>query len=175
MVLIKNGAAVADPWVTVGDDASLPNGPTIVTLHRWLAERDRLIMRNAPLGVRIESGQSPAEIATDLDRLAVVALAFPVFTDGRPFSTARQLRDQYGYKGETRAVGDVLRDQILFMVRCGFDAFEMNSDDSAVDWRAAVAEIEVFYQTAADNRPSAMESRHVRTNVSEPARDNYYP
>ena len=159
MALIKDGAVVDDAWITVADDAELPDAPAIVTLDRWQAERDRLIGRNAPLGIRLESGQSPAGIAGDLDRFSVVALEFPVFTDGRAFTTARILRERYGYSGEIRAVGDVLRDQILFMVRCGFDAFEMDSDGSAEEWRTAVTEIDVFYQAATDRRPSVMESR----------------
>ena len=163
MALIKDGAVVDDVWITAADDVELPDVPVIVTLNRWQVERDRLIGRNAPLGIRLESGQSPAEIAGDLDRFSVVALEFPVFTDGRAFTSARILRERYGYSGEIRAVGDVLRDQILFMVRCGFDAFEMGSDGGAEDWHAAVAEIDVFYQAAADQRSSVLESRHSRT------------
>ena len=161
MVLIKDGAVIDDPWIMLADDAELPNSPVIVTLDRWLAERDRLIGRNIPLGVRLGSGRSPAEIAGDLDRFSVVALEFPVFTDGRAYTSARLLRERYGYGGEIRAVGDVLRDQILFMVRCGFDAFEMEMGGGADGWQAAVAEIDVFYQAAADRRPSVMESRHL--------------
>lgn len=147
MALIKDGAVVDDPWVAVADDADLPQArPAIVTLERWRAERDALIGRNAPLGVRLASDRSPAEIADDLDRLALVALEFPVFTDGRAFTSARLLRERYGYSGEIRAVGNVLRDQILFMVRCGFDAFEMSSARAASEWRQAAAEIDVFYQ-----------------------------
>jgi uncharacterized protein (DUF934 family) len=95
-----------------------------------------------------------------LDRFAVVALEFPVFTDGRAFTSARLLRERYGYTGEVRAVGNVLRDQVLFMLRCGFDAFEMKSDDAAENWRAAIAEIDVFYQAAADRRTRVVELRH---------------
>jgi len=157
MALIKDGAVVDDPWVAVADEADLPEArPAIVTLERWRAERDALIGRNAPLGVRLASDRSPAEIADDLDRLALVALEFPVFTDGRAFTSARLLRERYGYSGEIRAVGNVLRDQILFMVRCGFDAFEMDSGEmdsgemdsgsTAEEWREAAAEIDVFYQ-----------------------------
>ena len=121
MALIKDGAVVDDAWITVSDDAALPDAPVIVSFDRWKAERDHLIGRNAPLGIRLASGQSPDEIAGDLDRFSLVALEFPVFTDGRAFTSARILRERYGFFGEIRAVGDVLRDQILFMMRCGFD------------------------------------------------------
>ena len=160
MVLVKDGVAVDDPWISVADDEDLPNAPAIVTLDRWRAERDALAGRNAPTGVRLRSDQSPGEIADDLDRLAVVALEFPVFTDGRAFSSARLLRERHGYEGEIRAVGNVLRDQLLFMLRCGFDTFEMDSDSAAQDWRAATAEFDVFYQAAADRRASVSEIRH---------------
>ncbi len=160
MALIKDGAVVEDAWITVSDDAALPDAPVIVSFERWQAERDRLKGRNAPLGIRLASGQSLDEIAGDLDWFSVIALEFPVFTDGRAFTTARILRERYGFFGEIRAVGDVLRDQILFMVRCGFDAFEMEAGENAEDWRAAVAEINIFYQAAADRRLSVMEFRH---------------
>ena len=161
MALIKDGAVVDDSWVAVADDEQLPAArPVIVSLDRWRAQRDALVGRNAALGVRLRSDQPAAEIAADVDRFALVALEFPAFTDGRAFTAARLLRERYGYSGEIRAVGDVLRDQILFMIRCGFDAFEMASDGAAEDWRAAIAEISVFYQAAADRRARALELRH---------------
>ncbi len=168
MALIKDGAVVDDPWVAVADEAELPRArPAIVTLERWRAERDALIGRNAPLGVRLASDRSPAEIADDLDRLELVALEFPVFTDGRAFTSARLLRERYGYSGEIRAVGNVLRDQILFMVRCGFDAFEMDSGEmnsarTASEWRQAAAEIDVFYQAPSARREGGAGLRRSR-------------
>ena len=167
MVLIKDGAVVDDAWRAVGDDDDLPDGKVIVTLDRWRGARDSLIRRNAAIGVRLRSDQPAAEIAEDVDRFAVVALEFPVFTDGRAFTSARLLRERYGFTGEIRAVGNVLRDQILFMTRCGFDAFEMDSPGAADDWRAALAEIDVFYQAAADRRAGVLELRHSRSGVTD--------
>ena len=142
MPLIRDGALVDDPWVTVDDGTQLPmDGPAIVSLERWQAHRDELLGRNAPLGIRLKSDQPPALIADDLDRFAVVALEFPVFRDGRAYSYARLLRERYGYRGEVRAVGEVLRDQFLFMVRCGFDAIEVRDENAAGQWREAVSEI----------------------------------
>ena len=160
MALVKDGRVVDDAWVSIADEVELPDGAVIVTLDRWRTERDSLIGRNAPIGVRLRSDQSPSDIADDLDRFAVVALEFPVFTDGRAFTSARLLRERHGYEGEVRAVGNVLRDQILFMLRCGFDTFEMDSRSAAEDWRAATAEFDVFYQAAADRRASVSEIRH---------------
>ncbi len=161
MALIKDGAIVDDAWLAVADDEELPAArPVIVSLDRWRAEREALVGRNAPLGVLLRSDQPAAEIADDVGRFSLVALEFPVFTDGRAFTSARLLRERYGYTGEVRAVGNVLRDQILFMIRCGFDAFEMASDGAAEEWRAAIAEIGVFYQATADGRARVVELRH---------------
>ena len=126
MPLIKHDGLAADPWVSLGDDDVLPgNAPIIVSVERWRAERDVLVGRGGALGIRLAAEDSPAEIAADLERFQLVALDFPKFTDGRAYSTARLLRERYGFKGEVRATGQVLRDQLLFMWRCGFDAFEV--------------------------------------------------
>ena len=92
----------------------------------------------------------------------MVALEFPKFRDGRAYSTARLLRERYGFAGELRAVGDVLRDQFLFMHRCGFDAFEVADEQAVAAWRKAIAEFTVFYQTATDGRAPAGALRGLR-------------
>lgn len=156
MPLLRNNAMTNDPWLTLGDDAPLPPaGRVIVSLDRWQAERAALTGFAGRLGVRLRADQSPALIADDLDRFALVALEFPAFKDGRAYSYARLLRERFGYKGEVRAVGEVLRDQLLFMARCGFDAFELADGLDTEDWRAALAEFTVFYQPTADGRPTA--------------------
>ena len=163
MPLIKDGRLVDDPWQSVADDAPLPaDGPVIVTLARWQAERDALLARGAPLGVRLESKHPAGQIAADLGHFALVALEFPMFRDGRAYSTARLLRERHGFKGEVRAVGNVLRDQFLFMHRCGFDAFEVKDARALEAWRDAMAEISVFYQPTADGRPTVFAGRPVR-------------
>jgi uncharacterized protein (DUF934 family) len=156
MPLIKNDQIADDPWIAVDDEDVLPEGaPAIVSLARWRAERETLAGRNAPLGIRLGAHQSPWEIVDDLDRFQMIALEFPSFGDGRAYSYARLLRERHGYRGELRAVGQVLRDQALFMRRCGFDAFEV-AEGTAVDgWREALDEISVFYQPTEDGRPAA--------------------
>ena len=156
MPLIKDDEFVADPWVAVDDEEDLPEGaPAIVSLGRWQAGRDTLAGRNAPLGIRLRADQPPAEIAQDIDRFQVIALEFPSFGDGRAYSYARLLRERYGYRGELRAVGNVLRDQALFMRRCGFDAFEVAEGTGVAGWRESLGEISVFYQPTEDGRPAA--------------------
>jgi uncharacterized protein (DUF934 family) len=163
MPLIKGGALVDDAWVGVGDDEPLPaEGPVVVSLRRWQAERDVLRRRNAPVGVRLGSAEPAKEIAADLDRLELVAIEFPTFRDGRGFSTARLLRERYGFKGELRATGNVFRDQFLFMHRCGFDAYEVADAREADAFAAALASFSVVYQRTGDGRVPATALRQVR-------------
>ena len=115
----------ADDFVTLSDDAPFPEaGGAIVSLERFRRERDQLIARNAPIGVRLRSDQSPEQLGEDVHRLSLVALEFPKFRDGRAFSWARLLRTRLGFEGEIRAVGDFLYDQIAYQRRVGFDAWE---------------------------------------------------
>jgi uncharacterized protein (DUF934 family) len=160
MALIRSGEVVDDPWLRVADDQDVPDGPVIVTLARWQDARANLSEHHGPLGIALRSDQSPSLIAGDLDRFALVALDFPAFTDGRAYSYARLLRERYGFKGEVRAVGNVLRDQLAFMVRCGFDAFEIADADAAQTFKKALGEITVAYQPASDPRRPAMDLRH---------------
>ena len=160
MPLIKNAQFVENAFARVADEEALPDGAVIVSLKRWQAERETLMARNAPLGVRLASEQSPQALGQDVHHFAVVELEFPKFRDGRGYSWARLLRQRFGYKGEVRAVGDVLRDQWLFMSRCGVDAFEVAPGTRIEDFRAALAEQTVFYQHATDRIVSVLEHRH---------------
>ena len=154
MPLIKGGEVAEDPWRLLADEEPAPaDGPIVVTLERWQREQNALLARAAPLGLRLKAGEHPRTIAEEVARFALIALEFPKFTDGRAYSYARLLRERYGYQGELRAVGQVLRDQLLFMHRCGFDAFEIARADAAEAWRKALAEISVFYQPTGDGRP----------------------
>lgn len=142
-----------DAWTHVADDETLPSAaPAIVSLERWLAERDALAGRNAPLGVRLKSDQRIEAIAPDLGTLSLVALDFPNLNDGRHFTTARLLRERHGFAGEVRATGQVLRDQLFFMARCGFDAFELAPGRDATAAGHAFGEFSGVYQPAADGR-----------------------
>lgn len=163
MALWKNGAFVEDQWreIAEGEDAP-PAGHVILPLNRWLEDKAAFAGSNAPLGLRIEPGAPLERYADDLHRFAVVALAFPKFGDGRAFSTARLLRERYGYTGEIRAVGDVLVDQLQMMERCGFDAFQIEDPKTQARLRERGAPAYGrFYQpgfggeTAAGSRPWA--------------------
>ncbi len=160
MPLLKNGEVIADGWQHLAAADALPAaGPVTVPFARWTAERNVLLARGEPVGVRLPNTQAVTDLAPDLGRLALIVLEFPKFVDGRAYTQARLLRERFGYRGELRATGDVLRDQLQFMQRCGFDAFEIAAPDAAEIWRAAVDEIDVFYQPAADDRVPAQTLR----------------
>ena len=156
--LIRNRALADDRYTLVRDAATLadlPDGvPIIVPLALWLERRGALIARG-DIGVWLGPADQPGTLADDVERLQVIAIDFPQFTDGRGYSHARLLRERYGFKGEIRATGAVLRDQLLFMQRCGFDAFEIVNPDAVGAWRAALAEIRVFFQPTGDGRATA--------------------
>ncbi|MBL4721462.1 MAG: DUF934 domain-containing protein [Alphaproteobacteria bacterium] len=156
MPIIKNGDIVEDAWVTLSDDQTLPDGAAvIVSLTRWQSEKSALKASQWAIGVRIESSESIEDISGDISDLDLIALAFPAFTDGRAYSAARTLRDQHLYKGEIRAVGNVLRDQLSFMNRCGFDAFDVDETITLSVFKTAVAEIDDQYQPASDDKAPA--------------------
>jgi len=153
--LIKDGAIVEDRWTLLRDATSLadvPNGePTIVPLALWLTERAALRSR-AEIGVWLKPSDDPDLLAVDCPTLPLIAIDFPQFTDGRGYSIARQLRDRYGFAGELRAVGWVLRDQLFYMERCGFTAFELKAGKPLESALEAFGEFSVTYQAAADDK-----------------------
>jgi uncharacterized protein (DUF934 family) len=154
MPLLKDGRFIEDPWRPVEDGEALPPAaPASVSWQRWRAERAVLLHREDALGLRLPNDVSPLELADDIGRLGLVTLAFPRFTDGRAYSQARLLRARLGFRGELRATGNVLRDQLLFMRRCGIDAFEVGERAVRENWAAALGEFDVFYQPAEDGRP----------------------
>ncbi|MET1026697.1 MAG: DUF934 domain-containing protein [Dongiaceae bacterium] len=161
MAILKHGALQPNEWQDVSDDAPLPeSGSIIVSLDRWLRDEESLRGSNRPIGVRLQNNQSPLALANDIERFSLVVVDFPKFNDGRAFSQARLLRDRLGFKGEIRAIGNVLRDQYLFMIRCGIDAVELPDDKPIDGYLEALGEFSVWYQPAADDRVTAMALRH---------------
>lgn len=153
MQIIRNRTIVDDDFVHVPDIVELPEGKPIVTLARYAGAREALLARYSSLGVRVGSDKLPTDIP-DLTRLALIAIEFPRFTDGRGYSIARMLRDRYRFTGELRAVGWVLRDQLFYMERSGFNAFELKPGKPLESALEAFGEFSVTYQAAADdNRP----------------------
>lgn len=148
-----------DPFTYVADDQDLVPGDVILSLARFEAEGDRLLSEGRAVGVRLKSDEDAEALAYDLPRISVIALEFPKFRDGRPYSNARILRERYAFHGEIRAVGDVLREQAMFMLRCGFDAFEPADGSQAQQWQSVTQRFRHVYQRAADARVPAFVER----------------
>ncbi len=164
MVLLERredgAAAIEDRFTRVDDETPLPaSGGVIVSLARLQAERDVLVAHDGELGVWLASSESPKALADVLGQLAVVACDFPAFSDGRAFSYARLLRERYGYKGEIRAIGDVLLEQIPFMVRSGFSTFEIDDPKALDEFKAVCDEVRVVYQPTGDGQTTALQKR----------------
>lgn len=151
MQIIRKRAIVQDDFLHVPDGAELPEaGKPIVTLARYVKEGGALLARYPALGVRITTDKLPSDIP-EPGRLALIAVEFPRFTDGRGYSIARQLRDRHHFAGELRAVGWVLRDQLFYLERCGFDAFELKPGKPLESALEAFGEFTVTYQAAVDD------------------------
>jgi uncharacterized protein (DUF934 family) len=149
MPIIKDQKLAEDPYRRIDADDELPTGPVLVDLSTFAARREELL-RHSELGVIVPSDVLLDEILEDLEHLTLIALDFPHFKDGRSYTKARQLRERYGFEGELRAIGDVLVDQLFFMHRCGFDAFELAESVDPEDALAAFARFSVLYQPGAD-------------------------
>ncbi len=153
MQIIKDQKIVEDTYTALPDDAPLPAAANIiVSSARFAKERAQLLARPAgTLGVRLKSDEDPAVLAADILVLSLIAVEFPKFGDGRGYTTGRMLRERHRFQGELRAVGNVLRDQMFYMQRCGFNAFELTPGKSLESALGAFGEFSVTYQAAADD------------------------
>ena len=166
--IFRNGRIAADEFVFLADDTPLPDGPVIVTLKRFLAEKDRLLSRSAPLGVRLESAESPESLRPDLPSLRLIELRVGYFKDGRAFSWARILRTRLRFAGEIRVSGHFLLDQIAFFLRVGVNSFVLPGNWSESEVETATGLISNVYQPSADRRPTILDLRR-RTIVTAAA------
>ena len=159
--IIKQGRVVDDAWKILAlaenetpESVKLPVGPLLVPLAVWRARRTELVIREYehgwPLGVWLAAHEGPEAIAADLDDFSIVAVHFPTFKDGRGYSSARLLRERHGYRGEVRAIGDVLRDQLFYLARCGFDAFALRADQDPHEALPSLGDFDEAYQAAVD-------------------------
>lgn len=152
--IIKDNEVIDETWHLLPKDVELQSlsnsDDVIVPMRLWLEHAHALKARDGGLGIWLDADEIVEEIADDLEHFQVIALNFPVFTDGRHFSSARLLRERYGYKGEIRAIGDVLRDQLFLMRRCGFNAYAVRPDRDPYDALEGLKDFSVTYQSAAD-------------------------
>ena len=157
--LLRHGAFAADSYQPAADDAALPDGAVLVSLSRFRQDREALLARNTPIGVKLQSHENPELLGDDVNRLSLVALEFPKFRDGRAFSWARLLRTRLGFKGEVRAVGDFLYDQVSYQHRVGFDAWEVPDHFTIEMFNRALTEMTNVYQPSTDGKKTIRELR----------------
>lgn len=157
-MIIKNKAVVEDDWAVLRlMDTDAPQsvvvlpGKVIVPLSVWLAQRDTLKSR-ADLGVWLASSDRPEALQEDIEKFSVIAVDFPKFADGRGYTIAYLLRERLGYQGELRAIGDVLRDQLFYMQRAGFDAFAPRADKDIHQALKGLSDFTEVYQASADEK-----------------------
>jgi uncharacterized protein (DUF934 family) len=162
--LIRVDGRDADVYQAVADeDAPPPDGAVLVSFDRWQCEHESLLSRGQPVGVRIANTVDVAAAGGGLKPASLILLEFPAFADGRAYSQARLLREAHGYRGELRATGAaVVRDQLLGMVRCGIESFELRADQSTAECLKALREFSVAYQPALDALPRVRELRRGR-------------
>ena len=150
---VKFASSLAAEDSTLPAPDALPAGPVLEPFAWWKEVREALVEARGPesLGVWLAPEDEPADLVGDFDKLSLIGVDFPVFRDGRGYSTARLLRERYGWRGELRAIGDVLHDQLNYMARCGFDAFAVRADKDIHYALKAFGELSVQYQGAVDN------------------------
>ena len=154
--IIKHSSIIDDNWTLVrlaegetAESVQLPAGDLIVPLSVWQARKAELLAR-PQRGVWLAPDEVAQDIATDLGNLQVVAVDFPAFADGRGYSTAALLRGRFGWRGELRAIGDVLKDQLFYLSRVGFDAYAVRADKDIEDAVKALSDFSETYQAAVD-------------------------
>ena len=157
-MIIKNKTIVADEWTVLrlsdqesAETVTVPAGKIIVPLQVWLQQRDALQQRSE-IGVWLATDERPEVLKEDVQKLSVIAVDFPRFSDGRGYSIAYNLRARLGYAGELRAMGDVLRDQLFYMQRVGFDAFAPRPDRNMEDALKGLSDFSDVYQTSFDQK-----------------------
>jgi uncharacterized protein (DUF934 family) len=156
--IIKDKSIVSDDWsllkLTDGispESAVVPTGKQIVPLKVWLAQQTHLAARS-DIGVWFASDERAEDLGAAATTLPLIAIDFPSFTDGRGYSIAYQLRARLGFVGELRAIGDVLRDQLFYMQRVGFNAFATRADRSIEDALKGLTDFSDTYQTSWDQK-----------------------
>src|SRR5256886_16356217 len=161
MPLVKNGRITTDLFVQIVDGAELPgDGAILVPAARFLEDPEAVLRRTGKVGVIWPNNRNLDDLVPYLGKLAAVALVFPSFRDGRAYTQARLLRERHGYEGELRATGQVLRDQFVFMLRAGFDAFDVRKQADAEAFGEAARRYTVFYQPTGDGHLSALHRRN---------------
>lgn len=154
MRVIKNMEILEDNWKLITDpaEASIKNDEDVIVPYKyWSANRDQFLSHTGQLSVCLEGDDLIEDLADDLDSFTMITLSFPLYKDGRCYSHARLLRERYGFDGEIRAVGDVLRDQLYYMKRCGINAYQLTEDSDYEQALNSLSDFSLVYQGAADD------------------------
>ena len=166
--ILRDGEIAADDWTVVEDtltDTESIRGKVVVTLARWRAERQALTARHPAVGVLVPNTADIEAVYPEIADRPLIVLQFPTFSDGRALSQAVVLRKRLRFNGEMRAVGDVIRDLVFWLGRCGFDSIVPRKDQSLEACRAALNEIQVAYQAAADRHTPVWVRRRGRVSM----------
>ena len=162
MSLLENGRIVDDIWVTVDDDAALPDTPAIISLDRLRRDAATLVGRNALLGVAIGNDVPPDALTEFLPHLSLVQVALPKSKDGRAFTQIRALREYYGFKGDIRVVGHVIADHYAMLLRCGASSVMIPAGADPAVWEASRHVVSIAYQHAQSaEQPLALLRRRI--------------
>jgi len=160
---------VPDPWRLLrsaeeGNPPSSLDGDIIVPLALWQAEREALLARTTGrLGLWLDGDEDPADVAADIEYFDVIAVNFPQFTDGRGYSIGRLLRERHGYSGELRAIGDIQRDQLFYLSRCGFNAFALRDGEDVATALTAFSDFSEAYQASVERPLPLFRRRQAET------------
>jgi uncharacterized protein (DUF934 family) len=167
--ILRRRELIEDEWTLIEDTRAAGAGPAggklIVTLARWRIEREALLTAQAAVGVLVPNTADVEAIYPEIGDRPLIALQFPTFSDGRALSQAVVLRRRLGFEGELRALGDVIRDLVFWLARCGFDSIVPRQDQSLEACKEALDELTVAYQAAADEHIPVWVRRRQRAAV----------
>ncbi len=169
MAVVDKNGPIADAWERLADDAQPATGQSvIVSFARLKNEHNSLFSAAGAVGVEIPGDVNLDELEPLLPRLGLVVIRMTTMRDGRLFSLGRLLRERYGYKADMRAAGDLIPDQVLFMLRCGFTSFEVGDKFPTESLRRSVAAYTAWYQRATDRATTVAEMRNGVTSTGKP-------
>ena len=162
MAVVDRNGPIADPWVRLADDAPVPQGgAVIVSFARLKNDHNAVFAAAKSVGVEFTGDVNLDDVIPHLPQLSLVVARFTGMRDGRPFSIGRLLRERYNYKDDLRAAGPFIPDQVLFLLRVGFNTFDVDASFSIEALKRSVAAYTAWYQRSADrSTPTVVEMRH---------------
>jgi uncharacterized protein (DUF934 family) len=148
MKIIKDKQIIEDSWLHIADDAEMVDGDITVSLSRWQKQAPELTSHKGAIGIRLAPTDIVEDIADDLQKISLIALEFPAFTDGRSFTQAKLLRSRYGFDGEIRAIGHYMPDQVFYLSRVGVNSFQLETPEETDVALSTMSDFTVNYQSS---------------------------